>query len=195
MKVLIWILCLFANGLITTILKEGGIWLGAIPTAILFSITIWMANALCKKWDNYKKMKAGNATPYESRFTECPKCGEPLIKNSKLCGKCGTEILVEGENITSIPKCEFCDKETDHLFYCEIKDEYGTRYRNICDECVIKHGAKIHRESYAIVNQKTREIKPLYCRKCGAKLLEDSKFCIECGTEIITKVEGKSDVL
>ncbi len=32
--------------------------------------------------------------------------------------------------------------------------------------------------------------KILFCRKCGARLLEDARFCNECGTEIITKGEG-----
>lgn len=54
MKVLIWILCIFANALITTILKEGGILLGAIPTMILFAATLWLARTLCEKWDEHK---------------------------------------------------------------------------------------------------------------------------------------------
>jgi hypothetical protein len=39
-------------------------------------------------------------------------------------------------------KCQLCDKYFDHLTYCEIKDDFGTRYRNICDDCVQKHNAK-----------------------------------------------------
>ena len=54
MKVLIWILCIFANALITTILKESGILLGAIPTMILFGAMFWLARTLCKKWDEHK---------------------------------------------------------------------------------------------------------------------------------------------
>lgn len=55
MKVLIWILCIFANALITTILKESGILLGAIPTMILFGAMLWLARTLCKKWDEHKE--------------------------------------------------------------------------------------------------------------------------------------------
>ena len=72
----------------------------------------------------------------------CRKCGEPLIKSSKFCRKCGTEVLVEIDNTIPLQKCEMCDKQTDHLTYCEIKDELGTRYRNICNECMLKYGAK-----------------------------------------------------
>lgn len=55
MKVLIWILCFFANALITTVLKESGILLGAIPTMILFGATLWLARTLCKKWGEHKE--------------------------------------------------------------------------------------------------------------------------------------------
>lgn len=54
MKVLIWILCIFANALIITLLKESGIRLGGIPTMILFSAMLWLAGTLCKKWDKHK---------------------------------------------------------------------------------------------------------------------------------------------
>ncbi len=54
MKVLIWILCIFANALITAILKENGIPLGAIPTMILFAAMLWLARTLCKKWEEHK---------------------------------------------------------------------------------------------------------------------------------------------
>lgn len=58
MKVLIWVLCFFANALITTVLKEElGIGLGAIPTILLYGGTIWLARILCKKWDNHKNNK------------------------------------------------------------------------------------------------------------------------------------------
>lgn len=59
MKILIWLLCIFANALITTLLKESGITLGAIPTMILFGAMLWLARTLCKKWDEHKG-KGGN---------------------------------------------------------------------------------------------------------------------------------------
>ena len=77
-----------------------------------------------------------------SKISFCRKCGSKLISDSAFCDKCGTEILIQADNATPIKKCELCDKQTDHLTYCEIKDDLGTRYRNICDECVLKYGAK-----------------------------------------------------
>ncbi len=55
MKVLIWFLCIFANALITTFFRRNGVILGAIPAMVLFWGTMWLAQALCKKWDEHKE--------------------------------------------------------------------------------------------------------------------------------------------
>ena len=39
-------------------------------------------------------------------------------------------------------KCELCDGYFEHLTYCQIKDSYGKRFRNICDDCMQKYNAK-----------------------------------------------------
>ena len=106
MKVLIIFLCLFASALITTLIKEAGVILGAIPTAILYGATVWLARVLCKKWDKHKENNAveqnapiqivqttSTDTVEQVRF--CRKCGEKLLDNSKFCRKCGTEIVRE----------------------------------------------------------------------------------------------------
>ena len=36
------------------------------------------------------------------------------------------------------------------------------------------------------------ESKSLFCRKCGAKLFEDSQFCDKCGTKVISRVEDSN---
>lgn len=51
MKILIWILCLAAETVIVTLLRDIGIYLGGIPTAILICLAIWGANSLCHRWD------------------------------------------------------------------------------------------------------------------------------------------------
>ena len=109
MKVLIWFLCIFANALITTLIKEAGVILGAIPTVILYGATFWLARTLCKKWDEHKENKAVKQnvpdqavqtdpadTTEQVRF--CRKCGEKLLDNSQFCRKCGTAIKVEEQN-------------------------------------------------------------------------------------------------
>ena len=38
-------------------------------------------------------------------------------------------------------QCQLCGKYFEHLSYCKITDDMGTRYRNICDDCIQKHNA------------------------------------------------------
>lgn len=52
MKVLIWIGCALSLGVITTTLNiKMGIYLGLIPTIVLYSTMFWLARTLCDKWD------------------------------------------------------------------------------------------------------------------------------------------------
>ncbi len=55
MKIAILCICVILNAVITVTLKNKGIMLGGIPTAILFACTIGFAGFLCKKWDEWKK--------------------------------------------------------------------------------------------------------------------------------------------
>lgn len=57
MKVLIWVGCCFIYGLITTLVKQSGVVLGAIPTIILVGGIFWLARTLCKKYDEHKTQK------------------------------------------------------------------------------------------------------------------------------------------
>ncbi|MGN1320908.1 MAG: hypothetical protein ACI4U6_07310 [Acutalibacteraceae bacterium] len=57
MKVLIWIVCFFMMSVVVTYLNGSGIFLGGIPTIILFGITFWIAKTLCKKYDEAKSLK------------------------------------------------------------------------------------------------------------------------------------------
>ncbi len=124
--------------------KKGRNFWGYYFLSFLISPLITTIIALCISNISEKNEKETASSDIDNieiiRF--CRKCGEQLIDNSNFCRKCGTEILIKEEKHKPNKKCELCDKETDHLSYCEIKDEYGTRYRNICDECVLKHGAK-----------------------------------------------------
>lgn len=106
MKVLIWFLCIFNYSVITTIIKENGIILGAIPTVIFLGGTIWLARTLCKLWDKIKENKkikkketAKETQPIDAENEDtiryCRICGEKLLDGSCFCRKCGTEIVKE----------------------------------------------------------------------------------------------------
>lgn len=104
MKILIWILCILANVSITTILKQNGVILGAIPAVILFSLTMGCARTLCIKWEEHKnnKQKRIIATTetigeevdeINDKIVFCRKCGFKLIDDSEFCSNCGTNVI------------------------------------------------------------------------------------------------------
>lgn len=114
MKFLIWFLCFFANALITTLIKEAGVILDAIPTVILYGVTIWLARTLCKKWDEHKENKeaAGRAQGNPSTQSTSVKVTAPQIAPVKtitsdpipqnpihdkicFCRKCGSKLMDE----------------------------------------------------------------------------------------------------
>ncbi len=47
--------------------------------------------------------------------------------------------------VVKIMKCEMCDYDhfADQLKDCALTDEYGTRYRKLCQNCIEKHNAKV----------------------------------------------------
>lgn len=57
MKALIWIGCIFSLSLCTVLIKNCGIILGGIPTALMFGGMWWLATTLCKKWDARTRQK------------------------------------------------------------------------------------------------------------------------------------------
>lgn len=114
MKFLIWFLCIFANALITTLIKETGVILGGIPTVVLYGATIWLARTLCKKWDERKENKEAarkaqsqpSPQPTPVRATEpqtvpVKKTASDTIPqnpiNDKICfcRKCGSKLMDE----------------------------------------------------------------------------------------------------
>ena len=60
MKIFIWVACLFANSIITAVIKANGIILGGIPTFIMYMITFAVARTLCEKWEEHKKNNETN---------------------------------------------------------------------------------------------------------------------------------------
>lgn len=54
MKALIYIGCIFCLSLCMVLIKNCGIILGGIPSALMFGGMWWIATKLCKKWDSRK---------------------------------------------------------------------------------------------------------------------------------------------
>ena len=105
----------------------------------------------------------------------------------------------EGEELT----CELPDKAYEYLNDLYFNSDYAKSFDDnyaIVDyewaEQILM--PLIQREAEALDADKEtskeaisceNEEKSLFCRKCGAKLLEDSMFCDKCGTKVITKFE------
>lgn len=155
MKVLIWCLCIFANVLITTLIKEEGVILGAIPTMVLYFATIWPAFALCKKYDKEKANKAMRKTS----FADNPK----------------STITAAGQPFEYLP----VPKDG---WRCSCGRTHA-RYERTCICGKSKLENKTHSQADVILSETTDQV--LFCRKCGAKLLANSQFCSKCGTKII----------
>lgn len=66
MKALIWIVCILASALVTTLLKYQGITLGAIPSMIQFGLMWWLATKLCKLLDKHRQEKKDKQTQVQS---------------------------------------------------------------------------------------------------------------------------------
>ena len=54
MKALIWIGCIFSLGLILALIRNSGVILGGLPSALLFGATLFIANYACKQLDKIK---------------------------------------------------------------------------------------------------------------------------------------------
>lgn len=69
MKFFIWVACLFVASAINVLLRNAGLFLGGIFTAILYGIAVCSAKALTIKWDsrhNEAKEFEGIATPRDN---------------------------------------------------------------------------------------------------------------------------------
>lgn len=102
MKVLIWIGCILIATVLNFILGYAtGIKAGYF---VFYAVVFFVANKLCRKWDEHKKAKKEQESNQELSFATneevsseqalfCKKCGEKLIENSRFCRKCGTEVI------------------------------------------------------------------------------------------------------
>lgn len=117
--------------------KKGRNFWGYYFLSFLISPLITMIITACL---SKKELDSNEASaPTTQRISTCLNCGEKLLDGSQFCRKCGIEIIAPTENGE---KCGMCDKLSSHLTYCKIKDDLGTRYRDICDECIKKYNAK-----------------------------------------------------
>lgn len=99
---------------------------------------------------------SGKPILLENGLVKCPACNYVQAANRKVCWQCSYKFDNEENNtsathkqgcddyvkITNQSACEICGKKVPYLTYSVIKDDLGTRYRNLCDDCIIKNNAK-----------------------------------------------------
>lgn len=96
MKIVIWVLCILVYSAVSVLIREAGIVLGGIPTALLgLALVFGPAPALCKAWDKHKKKRA--AIPEEKWYT-CQKCGQ-LVREGDVCDCAEAEELQKAEKL------------------------------------------------------------------------------------------------
>ncbi|MBQ7907965.1 MAG: zinc ribbon domain-containing protein [Elusimicrobiaceae bacterium] len=103
-----------------------------------------------------EKNFSGKPIMLENGLVKCPACNYVQAVNRKVCWKCSYKFDNEKINTSvthtqrrdnygktaSQSSCEFCGKQFPQLTYSVIKDALGTRYRNLCDDCITKYNAK-----------------------------------------------------
>jgi len=90
MKIAIWVVILFIVSAVMTALSMNGIFLGAIPTMLIYVAVIFLARTLCKLWENYSNEKEAskNKEAHEARQV-CKCCGAQIPVMSRICPQCG----------------------------------------------------------------------------------------------------------
>ncbi len=72
------------------------------------------------------------------------------------------------KNLNCVTECKSCGYRDKNFF-------------NACPKC----GGYAKQYDYESAPISTEAIKISFCRKCGEKLIDNSKFCSKCGTEIV----------
>ncbi|MBE6577481.1 MAG: hypothetical protein E7653_05025 [Ruminococcaceae bacterium] len=105
-------------------LKYGVIIINDIPD--FEAMKVYKSN----KDDTPKEQSQNEEAPNENSTDEETSCEESFNEPEQ-------EIAMpEGE------QCEMCETYVDHLTYCKFKDDFGSRFRNICEDCIKKYNAK-----------------------------------------------------
>ena len=112
--------------------------------------------------------------------------------------ECVSAVDTKSTSITKTGKCEICGKENCEVFETKLVDEFGTRYRKMCNDCIEKYSTTKAVETIPAnsntpkVTQKEPEV-ILPCPKCGENLgfmgwnetdLKEKQVCPFCGKEI-----------
>lgn len=91
--------------------------------------------------DRIEEIKYGSVIINKTPDFESMKVYQEYVDNTEGSQNCDDFVNEFVEEEPNGLKCEMCEQYVEYLTYCKIKDEFGTRYRNICDDCVRKYNA------------------------------------------------------
>ena len=122
MKVLIWVSTLLVLNLLNIVFGYAtGFRFGYI---IIIFLYFFIAKKLCKMWDERNN----------------PKTSKEELSDTE-DGGILEKFLSSEEHKEHKFKCEMCGEGCDKITYAKIKDDMGTRYRNLCDSCMKEYNA------------------------------------------------------
>lgn len=168
MKVLIWFFCIMSNAVITVLLGYMDILLGGIPTIVLFSLTVFAARWLCKKWDAH--------------------C---IYREAQKKGVMSIDVVKENVPLALLYECE--DRRQDVPALNDLLKRARSRYGiSAAQADVLLDEYRRFNSTSAYAREQSPE-QPAeapapvvrFCRHCGAPRIKNGRFCNKCGTAYI----------
>ena len=149
-----------------------------------------------------------NSNNTTKAFTYCKNCGEKLPLDSDYCHMCGTRInrlKTSKKKVLIVIACIVVASILYRLLGLFIIPGFlgavvfwlivSFVVKSLCNKLDENEKAEVEEEATSekledkLISDSLEIVSgdiPRYCRKCGAKLIEDSQFCRKCGTEVIT---------
>lgn len=166
MKLLIWIGCFFVGAMLNVLL---GAMTGFQLGYLLFYLVVgFVATRLCKKWDEHKEYGGLGKDVLDAD-------PQSVVENDNRL-----EQQFAGRTYTT--------PVSDSQWQCScgrVHPKYETSC--VCGKSKFDNlnSPKTEGTSSETAEKPATGNQILFCRKCGEKLMEDSKFCGRCGTKIV----------
>ena len=90
MQILIWGVLIVSVSIITTALSANGVFLGAIPTILIYCGMFWLGKTLCKMWKDSRSNEAAPVAAEKDTGKENASVSAEIRNGEKICPKCGT---------------------------------------------------------------------------------------------------------
>ena len=189
MKIVIWVLCILVCSVVSVLIREAGIVLGGIPTALLgLALVFGPAPLLCRAWDKRKAKKA--AIPEEKWYT-CQKCGQ-LVSEGEVCDCAEAEELRKAEKLgmTVEQYRAFREDIESNVAEKRLRDAAKTSERRF-PWGAVGYALLAAWIVVCFVMAALHNREPVYCSRCSSEVSEPAKcpccyatICSSCLSDI-----------